>query len=179
MPRPLPRWTPRAIVSAPVSMSSSALAHCFVGVRFFRARQIVDDQRRQTAVCQLRASTTEAVARQIIMRTIVLFAICLLCSMPAHAHASLDSTNPQAGSTVLSSPSEVTLHFTQRLEPKFSKAEVRNAAGVRVDQGANVSGNEIRVGVTALPPGTYRVIWHVLSVDTHTTQGSFSFHVGR
>jgi methionine-rich copper-binding protein CopC len=115
------------------------------------------------------------------MRTIAiaLFAPCLLWSMPAHAHAFLDSANPRVGSTVASPPTQVTLHFTQRLEPKFSKAEVRNAAGVRVDQGVTVSGNEIRVDLKALSPGTYRVIWHVLSVDTHTTQGSFNFHVGR
>jgi copper resistance protein C len=116
------------------------------------------------------------------MRTIAIVALlvpCLLWSMPARAHAFLDSANPRVGSTVAMPPSQVTLHFTQRLEPKFSKAEVRNAAGARVDQGSTASGSVLRVGVKALPPGSYRVIWHVLSVDTHTTQGSFSFHVGR
>ena len=29
-----------------------------------------------------------------------------------------------------------------------------------------------------LSPGTYKVIWRVLSVDTHRTQGNFSFRVG-
>jgi methionine-rich copper-binding protein CopC len=29
-----------------------------------------------------------------------------------------------------------------------------------------------------LPPGSYKVQWHALSVDTHTTQGAFSFRVG-
>jgi hypothetical protein len=28
-------------------------------------------------------------------------------------------------------------------------------------------------------PGTYRVNWHVLSVDTHTTEGNFTFTVGK
>jgi copper resistance protein C len=27
--------------------------------------------------------------------------------------------------------------------------------------------------------GTYRVTWRVLSVDTHTTDGSFTFQVGQ
>ena len=35
-----------------------------------------------------------------------------------------------------------------------------------------------RVGLKPLAAGTYRVHWHVLSVDTHTTQGSFTFRVG-
>nr|WP_280113455.1 copper resistance protein CopC [Methylobacterium nodulans] len=28
-----------------------------------------------------------------------------------------------------------------------------------------------------LPPGIYRVTWHVVSVDTHRTQGSFTFEI--
>ena len=35
----------------------------------------------------------------------------------------------------------------------------------------------LRVPVKALPAGTYAVKWHVLSVDTHTTEGNFTFHV--
>ena len=33
----------------------------------------------------------------------------------------------------------------------------------------------MRVGLKALGPGRYHVRWHVLSVDTHKTEGSFSF----
>jgi methionine-rich copper-binding protein CopC len=29
----------------------------------------------------------------------------------------------------------------------------------------------------ALKPGSYTVTWHVLSVDTHRTEGSYSFTV--
>jgi copper resistance protein C len=28
-----------------------------------------------------------------------------------------------------------------------------------------------------LPPGTYKVTWHVVSVDTHTTEGTFTFRI--
>ena len=38
--------------------------------------------------------------------------------------------------------------------------------------------HELRVPLKALPAGTYQVIWRVLSVDTHRTQGSFTFRVG-
>jgi copper resistance protein C len=120
--------------------------------------------------------------RKITNRTIASFApLALLIglSVQAQAHAYLDHADPRVGSTVASSPGQVTLHFSQKLEARFSKAEVRNAAGARVDSGSSVSGSVISVGVKALPAGTYRVIWRVLSVDTHTTQGSFNFHVGR
>jgi copper resistance protein C len=119
---------------------------------------------------------------QITKRTIASFALLASLfglSIEVQAHAYLDHANPRVGSTVASSPGQVTLHFSQKLEARFSKAEVRNAAGVRVDSGSSVSGSVISVGVKALPAGTYRVIWPVLSVDTHTTQGSFNFNVGR
>jgi methionine-rich copper-binding protein CopC len=35
----------------------------------------------------------------------------------------------------------------------------------------------MRVGLKSLPQGTYHVCWHVLSVDTHKTEGSFTFRV--
>jgi hypothetical protein len=38
---------------------------------------------------------------------------------------------------------------------------------------------QLRVPLKTLPPGTYKVIWRVLSVDTHRTQGDFTFRVGQ
>jgi methionine-rich copper-binding protein CopC len=35
----------------------------------------------------------------------------------------------------------------------------------------------LRVPVKALAAGRYTVKWHVLSVDTHTTEGNFTFNV--
>ena len=98
---------------------------------------------------------------------------------PAQAHAFLDHASPLVGSTVPTAPHELTLSFTQSLEAAFSTVEVFDANGSRVDQGkASISGNTMRVALKPLPAGTYRVQWHALSVDTHTTQGSFTFHVG-
>jgi copper resistance protein C len=103
----------------------------------------------------------------------------LLGSAAAHAHAYLDHANPRVGSTVRTAPRQVTLSFSQKLEPSFSSAQVTDASGARVDQGARVSGTQINVSVKPLPPGTYRVHWKVLSVDTHTTEGNFTFRVGQ
>jgi len=116
------------------------------------------------------------------MRTRLLVPSLLLFAMSgaaAYAHAFLDRASPLVGSTVATAPREVTLSFTQSLEPSFSSVEVTDAKGARVDQGkAQISGSTMRVGLKALSPGTYKVHWRALSVDTHTTQGSFSFHVG-
>jgi methionine-rich copper-binding protein CopC len=116
------------------------------------------------------------------MRTLVAAASLLVAAFSAtaaHAHAFLDHASPLVGGSVATAPREVTLWFTQSLEPAFSRAEVTDASGARVDQGkAQISGSTMRVGLRPLAAGTYRVHWHVLSVDTHTTQGSFTFHVG-
>ena len=115
------------------------------------------------------------------MRTFLVL-LCLFTAAAtsgAQAHAFLDHASPLVGSTVSSAPHEVVLTFTQNLEPAFSTVEVTDAKGARVDQGkASVSGNTMRIGLKALGTGGYKVNWHALSVDTHTTQGSFSFHVG-
>ena len=110
---------------------------------------------------------------------LVYFTAFLGLSTAAEAHAMLDHASPAVGSTVATSPGQVTLYFTQQLEPKFSGAEVRNASGARVDHGKSISGTAMRLSVGTLAPGAYSVTWHVLSVDTHTTQGTFSFRVGR
>jgi methionine-rich copper-binding protein CopC len=97
----------------------------------------------------------------------------------ARAHAFLDHASPLVGSTVSAAPQEVSLTFTQKLEPAFSSVTVTDASGAQVSQGkAQISGNTMRVGLKALGPGSYRVRWRALSVDTHTTEGSFTFHVG-
>jgi methionine-rich copper-binding protein CopC len=35
----------------------------------------------------------------------------------------------------------------------------------------------LRTTLKKLPPGTYKVVWRVLSVDTHVTTGTFTFTV--
>jgi copper resistance protein C len=115
------------------------------------------------------------------MRRLFLFAvIALLGSANAvQAHATLDHAEPRVGNTVATAPHEVTLWFTQKLEAAFSSISVTNAAGERVDTGkTRVSGSQMSVTLRAGGIGTYRVNWRVLSVDTHTTEGNFTFQVG-
>jgi len=83
---------------------------------------------------------------------------------------------------VSTAPAAVTLWFTQDLEPAFSDVTVTNRAGQRVDLGnariPSGSPAELQIGLRPLPPGTYLVSWHVVSVDTHPTEGTFTFEVG-
>jgi copper resistance protein C len=114
-------------------------------------------------------------------KLIAILSLFLVASAPTTtlAHAFLDHASPLVGSTVQTAPREVSLSFTQNLEPAFSSVVVTDTSGAEVSQGkAQISGNTMRVGLKALGPGSYKVRWHALSVDTHTTEGAFTFHVG-
>jgi len=112
------------------------------------------------------------------LRTVAALVL-LLAASQAQAHATLDHAEPRVGNRVATPPREVTLWFTQKLEPAFSRVTVTNAAGERVDTGkARVSGSQMSVSLRSGGVGTYHVNWHVLSADTHTTEGDFSFQVG-
>ena len=104
----------------------------------------------------------------------------LSAGVTAQAHAFLDHAEPRVGSSVPSAPRQLSLWFTQNLEAAFSSVAVSDSNGARVDLGKpQIAGNVMHVGLKSLPAGTYRVRWQVLSVDTHTTQGSFTFQVGK
>lgn len=101
----------------------------------------------------------------------------------AFGHAFLDHASPPVGSTLSAAPDRVRLWYTQKLEPAFSGIEVADAHGARVDDG-NVTldpndATSLSVGLKPLGPGTYTVHWHVVSVDTHRTEGSLTFEVAK
>jgi len=106
----------------------------------------------------------------------------LLGAAPVPAHTQLERSSPAAGNSLAAAPKEVVLSFTSNLEPAFSTIEVQDASGAAMQTGKSVVDpklrTQMRVPLKALPPGTYKVIWRVLSVDTHRTQGSFTFRVG-
>ena len=116
-------------------------------------------------------------------RAVVALAALLLGASAAWGHAFLDRAEPRVGSTVKSPPSQVRVWFNQDLEPAFSTLEVVNERGDRVDQGPAKADAAnpvlLQVPLKPLRPGTYRVKWRVLSVDTHVTEGDFTFRVER
>jgi methionine-rich copper-binding protein CopC len=101
----------------------------------------------------------------------------LIAISPAHAHAFLDHASPRVGSTV-AAPDRVELWMTEELEPAFTKVQVFDAQGHEVDRkDAKISGSTMIVSLPKLGPGTYRVKWSAVAVDTHHTTGTFNFTV--
>jgi hypothetical protein len=101
--------------------------------------------------------------------------------LAAQAHAFLAHASPAVGSTVHVAPPSLTLSFTEGVQTAFSTVVVKGSAGQRVDKNDlhNAPGNAKRVliGLLPLKPGAYTVTWHVTSVDTHKTEGVFTFTV--
>ena len=103
------------------------------------------------------------------------------CVSGALAHAFLDHAAPAVGSTVRTAPSAIRVWFTQALEPAFSTIKVVDAKGnVIASSNKAVDASDrtlLRLPVPPLPAGTYRVVWRVLSVDTHVSEGDFTFEI--
>ncbi len=105
----------------------------------------------------------------------------LLSASPAFAHAFLERASPPVGSELAASPPELYITFTEGVEPLFSAIEVQDANGAAVTTGkphlAPDNDRRLVVELPKLPPGTYKVIWHVTSVDTHKTEGNYQFTI--
>jgi methionine-rich copper-binding protein CopC len=107
--------------------------------------------------------------------------LCVALAATVKAHAFLDHASPGVGSRVHGSPAEIRVWFTEKLEAAFSKLQVFDEAGQEVDRrNQRLDPHDaavLVVGVSPLNPGVYKVVWRAVSVDTHTTEGSFKFEV--
>jgi methionine-rich copper-binding protein CopC len=116
------------------------------------------------------------------MRLPCLLTIAILGLAPhAFAHAFLEHAQPPVGSETATPPRQIVLTFTEGVEPLFSTIELHDPHGATLTIGTphTAPGNnrELVVDVPALGSGRYRVVWHVTSVDTHKTEGSYQFTI--
>jgi len=115
------------------------------------------------------------------LRSLLLAFVLWGTSSISWAHAFLDHAEPAVGSQIHSSPAEVRIWFSEKLEPALSRIQVFDAADSEVDKrNVHVDGSNpalLEVGLSPLKPGKYKVVWRVVSVDTHVTSGNFAFEV--
>ena len=106
----------------------------------------------------------------------------LLVASSVFAHAHLKEQTPAADSTV-SAPSDLRLVFSEGVEATFSKVTIsKDGAPVLVKSLATEGSDKKTLIVTPaapLPAGAYKVEWHAVSVDTHKSEGAYSFKVGQ
>jgi len=109
-----------------------------------------------------------------------LLAIGVSSPIKAWAHSFPEKESPSAGENIASPPSEVVINFDAPIEKLFAKLEVTGADGQNLAVGApQISDDGIRLSVKlgALKPGDYTVKWAVVCIDTHHTNGSYTFTV--
>jgi copper resistance protein C len=106
--------------------------------------------------------------------------IVIFSAVAALAHAHLLRASPAENASV-PSPPEITLRFSEPLEPAFSAVVVRDASGRQVDKHDprldKSDGLTLRVSLPPLTAGQYRVEWRAVSTDSHKIQGGYTFRV--
>ena len=116
-------------------------------------------------------------------RIVILFLTLVAASARLNAHAFLKEADPGVGSTIQTSPSEVRIRFTENIEPAVSNIRVFDASGKEVDKrDLHLDRSDhalLHVSLPSLGAGTYKVVWRVVSVDTHVTNGNFTFRIVR
>jgi copper transport protein len=120
------------------------------------------------------------------IRWLVAGAVALLLfssAQPVFAHSELTNSTPQANAHLNRAPAQVELTFSEAIDPNFSRIDVLNSQGVRVDNADNrvdpADPTRLTVSLRSLPDGVYTVSWRALSaVDGHLTEGSFPFSIG-
>jgi copper transport protein len=105
-------------------------------------------------------------------------------SAPARAHASVVSTAPADRQVLGTPPSRVSLTFTEPVSLGLTRVGVIAPDGDTVATGrpAHPGDRAEKVAVTLRTlsaKGTYTVVWHTVSADSHPVQGTFSFSLGR
>lgn len=115
-------------------------------------------------------------------RILPLAALALLLSVPlAQAHAVLQTAVPPPNGHAEAGITHVEFHFTEEVERDYTDADVIDPDLESVKAGAWEYGDKksvIRLPVQPLGDGVYSANWQALSVDSHTTRGSFIFSVG-
>ena len=102
------------------------------------------------------------------------------CSAPSLAHSFPEKEQPAAGQTLSSAPSQVSIRYDAPIEHLFANLQVLDAVGNNVAVGrpeVSSDGYILSVKLNALKPGNYTVKWSVVCVDSHHTQGTYTFSV--
>jgi copper transport protein len=118
------------------------------------------------------------------VRRALLLAALLALALPgsAFAHAALLHTTPSASGKLSHPPKQVSLTYSEPVEPRFAIVSVTDAAGKQVTAGsprrAAANPDQLVVPLERVPAGWYLVFWRVISVDGHPVRGAFTFAVG-
>ncbi|MFY1672490.1 copper resistance CopC/CopD family protein [Plantactinospora sp. WMMB334] len=128
--------------------------------------------------------TSAAPVRAVLAVLLLLAGLAVLLAAPARpaaAHAAIVATVPQQRSVLGSSPTEVTITFSEPVALVPGRAQVLAPDGKRINNGdPTVRDATLRIPIRVAdrPLGTYLVSYRVISADSHPVAGSYTFSVG-
>jgi copper transport protein len=119
-------------------------------------------------------------APRVLLLVLVALGALLAPASPASAHAALIGANPAPGSVVGTSPTEITVTFSEAVTPVEGKVVVLAPDGKKISGTPVVRGDVLHIPVRQAdhPLGTYLVSYRVISADTHPVGGGLTFSVG-
>ena len=119
------------------------------------------------------------------MRRAIMLTLLVLAVLPASAgaHALLERTEPERGSSGQAPPEQVAFYFSEPVEASFGAIRVFDAEGDEVATGElERPGGESSAIAAPLPgdlaDGSYTATYRVVSADSHPVSGGFVFGVG-
>ena len=104
----------------------------------------------------------------------------LASALPAFAHAHPKTMIPAANS-VVASPAQLSVEFSEALEPRFSKLIFTDSKGAALTkQPSTVDATDpkhMTLSLPKLPSGVYHVHWISAATDGHRMDGDYTFTV--
>lgn len=106
----------------------------------------------------------------------------MVVASSAWAHAELVSSNPAANAILTAAPKTVSLTFSEKLVPAFSKIELTMPEhdGMKVAVKTALSTDSKTLTSTpqsALTKGAYKIAWTAATADGHKMNGEVAFKV--
>ncbi len=116
----------------------------------------------------------------VLLLMLVAIGALLAPASPASAHAALIGADPAPGSVVGTSPTEVTITFSEHVTAVEGKVIVLGPDGKKISGSPTVTGDVLHIPVRKAdrPLGTYLASYRVISADTHPVGGAVTFSVG-
>ncbi|MEI7554711.1 copper resistance protein CopC [Candidatus Chlorohelix sp.] len=97
----------------------------------------------------------------------------------ANAHSGFLRSDPADNSILVTAPDMINIWFSEPIRLIRPGVTVFSPSGNKIETDVPViEGQKVTVPLKLTQNGTYRVVWQVISEDTHPVRGSFSFSVG-
>jgi len=113
--------------------------------------------------------------------SVTAFTLASAATSSAFAHAKLQSSDPQTGSTLAAAPKQVRLKFNEALEPAFSKINLtgpqNNEIPVTATTVDKADPTVMTAPLPALSTGEYHIKWSTMTHDGHKAKGEVTFKV--